>query len=116
MLGRTVTFFLPLERPGHLPKLHARTYTAAGFANLVRDNGWKVLEVSENFRYAGHLVQIVNWPSRHRVPIIGRLVEGIKNLALGLPPTTLIRLLEAPLERLYVAPRQLMLLAQRAEP
>lgn len=108
-------FFLPLERPGHLPKLHARTYTAAGFTRLVKDNGWDVVEVSENFRYAGHLVQVVNWPSRHKVPVIGKLVEGIKNFAMGLPPTTIIRLVEEPLERLHVAPRQLMLLARRPE-
>lgn len=106
-------FFLPLERPGHLPKLHARTYTAAGFSRLVEDNGWKLREVSENFRYASHLVQIINWPSRHKIPVVGKLVEAVKNVALGLPPTTFIRLVEEPLEWLHVSPRQLMVLAQR---
>jgi len=106
-------FFLPLERPGHLPALHARTYTAAGFVGLTESAGWEALEVSENFRYASHLVQMVNWPSRRRVPVVGRLVEAAKNAVLGVSPAAFIRVVEEPLARLHIAPRQLLVLARR---
>ncbi len=105
-------FFMPLERPRHNPD-HARTYTAAGFTRLLEQTGWAPLHIEENFRYASHLVQVINWPSRARIPILGPLVEAIKSLALALPPTTLVRLVEQPLSALHVRPYQLMVLAQR---
>lgn len=105
-------FFLPLERPRHNPD-HARTYTAAGFCRLLRETGWEPLQVSENFRYASHIVQVINWPSRARIPVLGMAVEAIKSFALALPPTTVVRLLEEPLAKLHVAPYQLMVLARR---
>jgi SAM-dependent methyltransferase len=106
-------FFLPLERPGHLPVIHARTYTAAGFTRLLESTGWKALEVSENFRYASHWVQVFNLPSRRRVPFVGQVVEAVKNVCLSIPPTSFIRLVEKPLEFMHVKPRQLMVLARR---
>jgi SAM-dependent methyltransferase len=106
-------FFLPLERPRHNPD-HARVYTAAGFTRLLREVGYEPLHVEENFRYASHLVQIVNWPSRARIPVVGLLVDLIKGLLLALPPTSFVRLVEAPLARLHVAPLQLMVLARKA--
>lgn len=108
-------FFLPLERPRHNPD-HARTYTKAGFERLLQQAGFTPLTSSENFRYASHVVQVVNWPSRARVPVLGTLVEALKTLALASVPTTCVRLVEAPLARLHVAPYQLMVLAQKAEP
>jgi len=107
-------FFLPLERPRHNPD-HARTYTSAGFSRLLAETGWEVVEVAENFRYGGGWVQVVNWPSRRRLPVLGPLVEAVKTVALALPPTALVRLLEEPLARLHVAPYQLMALARRPE-
>jgi len=107
-------FFLPLERPGHLPVIHARTYTAAGFARLLGSTGWEVIEACENFRYASHWVQVFNLPSRRRVPVIGSVVETVKNICLSLPPTSFIRLVENPLASLHVKPRQLMVLARRS--
>ncbi|MFT3928297.1 MAG: class I SAM-dependent methyltransferase [Myxococcales bacterium] len=108
-------FFLPLERPRHNPD-HARTYTAAGFSRLLSAAGFTPIHISENFRYASHLVQVINWPSRARIPLLGPVVEAIKSLALALPPTSLVRLVEEPLARLHVAPYQLMVLAQKREP
>jgi SAM-dependent methyltransferase len=108
-------FFLPLERPGHNPD-HARTYTAAGFTRLLSISGWEPLHVSENFRYASHFVQIINWPSRARIPVLGPVVEALKTLALALPPTTFVRLVEEPLAKLHVAPYQLMVLARKSGP
>lgn len=105
-------FFLPLERPRHNPD-HARTYTAAGFVQLLRSTGFEPVHVEENFRYASHVVQVINWPSRARVPILGPVIEAVKNLALALPPTSFVRLVEAPLKRLHVSPYQLMTLARR---
>jgi SAM-dependent methyltransferase len=105
-------FFLPLERPRHNPD-HARTYTKAGFCRLIADAGYEPLHVSENFRYASHFVQVVNWPSRRRLPVIGPLVEGVKSALLALAPTGFIRLVEEPLEKLHVRPYQLMVLAKR---
>lgn len=105
-------FFLPLERPRHNPD-HARTYTLAGFSRLLEQTGWTPVHESENFRYASHFVQVVNWPSRARIPVLGPLVEAIKSLVLALPPTSLVRLVEEPLARLHVAPYQLMVLAQK---
>jgi SAM-dependent methyltransferase len=110
--GGHALFFLPLERPRHNPD-HVRTYTAAGFCRLLCEAGYTPVSVSENFRYASHLVQVINWPSRARIPVLGPLVEAIKSLALALPPTTLVRLVEEPLARLHVAPYQLMVLAQK---
>lgn len=107
-------FFLPLERPRHNPD-HIRTYTAAGFEQLLRATGWEPLLVSENFRYASHCVQVVNWPSRARIPVLGPMVEAVKSATLALAPTELVRLVEEPLARLHVAPRQLMVLARRVE-
>ncbi|MBI2895581.1 MAG: methyltransferase domain-containing protein [Deltaproteobacteria bacterium] len=106
-------FFLPLEPPRHNPD-HVRTYTAAGFVRLLEATGWAPIEVAENFRYASHWVQVVNWPSRRRVPILGAVVETAKNVVLSLPPASLMMLVEGPLEALHVAPRQLMVLARRA--
>jgi hypothetical protein len=106
-------FFLPLESPGHLPVIHARTYTAAGFMRLLELTGWEVIDVCENFRYASHWVQVFNLPSRRRVPFIGPLVETVKNICLSLPPTSVVRLLEKPLAYLHVKPHQLMVLARR---
>jgi SAM-dependent methyltransferase len=106
-------FFLPLERPRHNPD-HARTYTSAGFTRLLRATGWERLSVSENFRYASHLVQVINWPSRRRIPLLGHAVEALKTLMLALPPTTFVRLVEEPLEKLHVAPYQLMVLAKKS--
>lgn len=108
-------FFLPLERPRHNPD-HARTYTAAGFSRLLQATGFTPLHVSENFRYGSHLVQVINWPSRARIPLLGHLVEALKTLLLALPPTSLVRLVEQPLARLHVAPYQLMVLAQKKDP
>lgn len=108
-------FFLPLERPRHNPD-HARTYTRAGFSRLLREEGFELLYAEENFRYASHLVQVINWPSRARLPVIGPVVEVSKTLLLALPPTSFVRLAEKPLERLFVAPRQLMVLAKKAAP
>ena len=105
-------FFLPLERPRHNPD-HARTYSAAGFTRRLEASGWQPLEISENFRYASHWVQVINWPSRHQVPVLGTLVEGIKNVALSVPPASFVRLVEKPLERLHVKAYQLMALARR---
>ena len=105
-------FFLPLERPRHNPD-HARTYTSAGFTRLLRETGWEPRHVSENFRYASHVVQVINWPSRRRIPIVGPLVEAVKSVSLALVPTTVVRIVEEPLERLHVAPYQLMVLATR---
>jgi SAM-dependent methyltransferase len=105
-------FFLPLERPRHNPD-HVRTYTAAGFTRRLLSAGYTPLVVEENFRYASHLVQVINWPSRARLPLLGPLVEAIKSLALAIPPTSLVRLVEAPLAKLHVAPYQLMVLAQK---
>lgn len=107
-------FFLPLERPRHNPD-HARTYTAAGFSRLLRQTGWQPLHVSENFRFASHVVQVINWPSRARIPLLGPLVEVVKSLALAAVPTTLVRLVEEPLAKLHVTPYQLMVLAQRCD-
>jgi len=112
-LGGHGLFFLPLERPRHNPD-HARTYTSAGFARLLAESGWEVVELQENFRYGGGWVQVVNWPSRRRLPVVGPLVEALKTVALALPPTALVRLLEEPLARLQVAPYQLMALARRS--
>jgi len=111
--GGVALLFLPLERPRHNPD-HARTYTAAGFTRLLREVGLEPIHVEENFRYASHLVQLVNWPSRRRVPVLGVLVEVIKSLLLALPPTGFVRLVEQPLRRLHVAPRQLMVLARKS--
>jgi SAM-dependent methyltransferase len=105
-------FFLPLERPRHNPD-HARTYTRAGFCKLLRAAGYEPVHVSENFRYASHFVQLVNWPSRRRLPVLGPLVEALKSGLLALAPTGFIRLVEEPLERLHVRPYQLMVLARR---
>ncbi len=105
-------FFLPLERPGHNPD-HARTYTAAGLKRLLEDVGWEPVEIAENFRYASHLVQIVNWPSRRRIPVAGKLVEGVKSFVLGLAPAAWMSLVESPLEKLHVRPYQLMVLARK---
>ena len=112
--GGHAVFFLPLERPRHNPD-HARTYTAAGFSRLLREVGFELRCVEENFRYASHWVQVINWPSRARIPLLGTLVEVIKTTLLALPPTSVVRLVEQPLERLHVAPYQLMVLARRAE-
>jgi SAM-dependent methyltransferase len=109
-------FFLPLEPPGHLPVTHARTYTAAGFTDLLRATGWEPLEVCENFRYSSHWVQVFNLPARRRVPVIGAMVEALKNISLSLPPTSFVRLVEKPLAFLHVKPRQLMVLARRRKP
>lgn len=106
-------FFLPLERPRHNPD-HARTYTAAGFKRLLAATGWQPLHVEENFRFGSHIVQVVNWPSRARVPLLGPLVEAAKSLTLAAFPTELALLLDEPLAKLRVAPYQLMVLAQRA--
>ena len=106
-------FFLPLERPGHNPD-HARVYTAAGFTKLLAETGWEPIEISEGFRYASHLVQVVNWPSRRRIPVMGALVEGVKCFFLGMAPAGFMRLVEDPLARLYVRPYQLTILARRA--
>ncbi len=108
-------FFLPLERPRHNPD-HARTYTKAGFERLLTQTGWEPVQVSENFRYASHLVQVINWPSRARIPVLGVAVEALKTLALAIPPTGLVRLVEEPLAKLHVAPYQLMVLARKAQP
>jgi len=105
-------FFLPLERPRHNPD-HARTYTAAGFTRLLAQSDWTPVHVAENFRYASHFVQVLNWPSRARIPVLGKIVEAVKSLALAVPPTTFVRLVEEPLTRLHVRPYQLMVLAQR---
>ena len=105
-------FFLPLERPRHNPD-HARTYTAAGFSRLLQAAGFTPVHVSENFRYGSHLVQVINWPSRARIPLLGHVVEALKTLLLALPPTSFVRLVEQPLARLHVAPYQLMVLAQK---
>jgi SAM-dependent methyltransferase len=110
--GGVGLFFLPLERPRHNPD-HARTYTAAGFIRLLREVGFQPLHVEENFRYASHLVQVVNWPSRARIPVLGLLVELLKSALLALPPTTFVRLVESPLARLHVAPSQLAVLARK---
>jgi hypothetical protein len=99
-------------RPRHNPD-HARVYTTAGFTRLLREVGYEPVHVEENFRYASHLVQIVNWPSRARIPVVGLLVELIKGLLLALPPTSFVRLVEAPLARLHVAPLQLAVLARK---
>jgi SAM-dependent methyltransferase len=107
-------FFLPLEPPGHFPITHARTYTAAGFRVLLKSTGWEVIESCENLRYASHWVQVLNFPTRHGVPIIGSVVETVKNICLSLPPTSFVRLLEKPLRSLHVKPRQLMVLARRS--
>lgn len=106
-------FFLPLERPRHNPD-HARVYTAAGFTRLLREVGFEPLHVEENFRYASHLVQVLNWPSRARIPVLGLLVELVKSALLALPPTSFVRLVEAPLAGLHVAPLQLAVLARKA--
>jgi SAM-dependent methyltransferase len=106
-------FFLPLERPGHLPAIHARTYTAAGFNRLLESSGWKSVEICENFRYASHWIQVLNFPSRRRVPLVGSLVETVKNVFLSLPPTSFVRLVEKPLASLHVKPCQLMVLARK---
>jgi SAM-dependent methyltransferase len=111
--GGVAVFFLPLERPRHNPD-HARTYTAAGFTRLLRDVGLTPFHVEENFRYASHCVQVVNWPSRARIPLLGALVEIVKTLVLALPPTSWVRMVEAPLARLYVSPYQLMVLARKS--
>jgi hypothetical protein len=63
---------------------------------------------------ASHFVQIVNWPSRARIPLLGALVEAVKSLALALPPSFVARALEEPLARLHVSPTQLTVLAKRA--
>jgi SAM-dependent methyltransferase len=110
--GGTAVFFLPLERPRHNPD-HARTYTAAGFTRLLREVGLTPFHVEENFRYASHCVQVINWPSRARIPVLGMIVEIVKTLLLALPPTSWVRLVEAPLARLYVAPYQLMVMARK---
>jgi len=104
--------FVPLERPRHNPD-HARTYTKAGFTRLVRSVGFEPVHVAENFRYASHFVQVLNWPSRARIPVLGILVEAVKSLLLALPPTGFVRLVEEPLARLHVAPCQLVVLARR---
>jgi SAM-dependent methyltransferase len=110
--GGHALFFLPLERPRHNPD-HARIYTAAGFTRLLREAGFEPLHVEENFRYASHFVQVVNWPSRARIPVLGVVVELIKSLLLALPPTSFVRLVEAPLAQLQVAPVQLTVLARK---
>lgn len=105
-------FFMPLEAPRHNPD-HARTYTAAGFSDLLRAVGFQPVEVTENFRYASHFVQTLNWPSRARLPVLGPLVEMVKALVLAVPPTGFVRWVEEPLARLHVSPYQLMVLARR---
>jgi hypothetical protein len=40
-------------------------------------------------------------------------VEAVKTVLLALPPTAVVALVERPLERLRVAPRQLMVLATK---
>lgn len=112
--GGHAVFFLPLERPRHNPD-HARTYTAAGFTRLLREVGFEPLFVEENFRYASHWVQVVNWPSRRRIPLLGTAVEVVKTTLLALAPTSVVRLVERPLERLQVAPYQLLVLAKRPD-
>jgi SAM-dependent methyltransferase len=112
--GGHAVFFLPLERPRHNPD-HARTYTAAGFAQLLREVGFEPVFVEENFRYASHWIQVLNWPSRARIPVLGTLVEVIKTTLLALVPTSVVRLVEEPLARLHVAPYQLMVLARKGE-
>ncbi len=107
-------FFLPLERPRHNPD-HARVYTTAGLRHLLARTGWDVVSIEENFRYASHVVQVLNWPSRARIPVAGAAVESVKNVLLSLPPTAFVRLCERPLEALHVAPRQIMALARKAE-
>jgi len=107
--------FLPLERPRHNPD-HARIYTAAGVCELLRKTGWEPVEVSENFRYASHWVQVINWPSRARLPVIGIAVEVLKSVAMNMAPASVMRLVEGPLERLHVRPIQLMVLARRMGP
>ncbi len=111
-LGGYALFFMPLEPPRHNPD-HARSYTAAGFCELLTRAGFCAVDVRENFRYASHFVQSVNWPSRARLPVIGPLVEVAKTLALAVPPTGFVRWVEEPLERLHIAPYQLMVLARR---
>ncbi len=105
-------FFLPLERPGHNPD-HARIYTAAGFKALCEKAGWEVIEISENFRYASHVVQVINWPSRRKVPVLGPAVEAAKSFLLGLAPAALMSVVEEPLRRVHVRPYQLMVLVGR---
>jgi SAM-dependent methyltransferase len=105
-------FFLPLERPRHNPD-HARVYTAAGFCQLLRETGFEPVVVDENFRFASHFVQLINWPSRARIPVLGTLVEVTKSAALAMMPTELVGVFEQPLARLHVLPMQLMVLARR---
>ncbi|NOZ85720.1 MAG: hypothetical protein GXP49_05570 [Deltaproteobacteria bacterium] len=105
-------FFLPLERPGHNPD-HVRIYTAAGFTMLLKDAGWRPVETWENFRYASHWVQVLNWPSRRRIPVIGQLVEAAKNVTLSAGPASVMRRLEATLNSLYVMSYQLTVLARK---
>ncbi len=105
-------FFLPLERPGHLPTKHIRTYTTAGFQRKLKLTGWEPIDMEENFRYESHWVQVFDLLSRREVPILGILTESLKNITLSLAPTSMIRLSEKPLERLNVTPRQIMVLAQ----
>ena len=80
---------------------------------MLASAGYEPLHVAENFRYASHLVQVINWPSRRRIPVLGLAVEALKSGLLALAPSSFIRLVEEPLAKLHVRPYQLTVLARR---
>jgi SAM-dependent methyltransferase len=106
-------FFVPLERPSRQNPLHVRTYTAAGFCELLDQTGWTPIEVRENLRFDTHWEKGLELVERLKLAHLPSVFEAIKNVMLSLAPTGLMRISEGPLESLYVSPRQLMVLARK---
>lgn len=106
-------FFVPLERPSNLSYHHVRTYTAAGFAELLRSNGWEEVQVSENLRSDSHSERFLQFLDRLRLKLALSVCEAVRNVLYSLVPSGILHVAEAPLASLYVLPRQLMVLARR---
>jgi SAM-dependent methyltransferase len=106
-------FFLPLERPFNQNVNHVRTYTKAGFLNLLHQTGWQEIEVVENFRFDSGLEDLITFLSRKNRNHSATMVESTKNILFSLVPSFLFGLIDHPLSIIKIFPRQLMILAKR---
>jgi len=104
--------FVPIEEPDYIP-FHVRNYSLQSIATTVAQAGFDVLLVEGSMHINGHLWKLITIPSRRGWPLLGPVVDTLRQATLSTLPYPLVRGCDRVLHALDFSPRQALVLARR---
>ncbi len=104
--------FVPIEEPDYIP-FHVRNYSLQSIATTVAQAGFDVLLVEGSMHINGHLWKLITIPSRRGWPLLGPVVDTLRQATLSTLPYPVVRGCDRLLHALDFSPRQALVLARR---